>query len=46
MLKSSDEVFHCVRLFQLGQTTEIVGISIKAGIDLSNKLGPGNIPLT
>jgi hypothetical protein len=46
MIKISDEVFHCAYLFQLGQMTEIVGISIKEGIELNNKLGPGNIPLT
>jgi hypothetical protein len=38
MLKRSDEDFHYARLFQLGQMPEIVGISIKADIELNNKL--------
>jgi hypothetical protein len=39
-LKGSYEVFYYSGLFQLCQTTQMVGVRVKAFIKLSHKLGP------
>jgi hypothetical protein len=45
-LKGSYEVFYSSGLFQLFQMAQMVGVCVKALINLSHKLGPSNIPLT
>jgi hypothetical protein len=45
-LKGSYKVFHCSYLFYLYQMAQMVGVNVKAFINLYHKLCPSNIPLT
>jgi hypothetical protein len=39
------KTFHCFRLFKLGQTPQMMCVTVKAFIKACNKLGSINIPL-
>jgi hypothetical protein len=45
LVKRSYVVFQCTQLFQLGQMTQMTGVSVKAFIKVNNKPGSSNIPL-